>query len=273
MAEADDATDPSAFMPTDLNTTINHEPRILDLRLAQGLGFAQPRDIRKLIERHLPALERLGRICAMVAQNRGRGRPATEYWLTKKQAIYIATKAETDRATDITIAVVELFDAAAAGAVPGLSEIEADVVGQLRRMTPAQRERLRVQAVAGGLKSHGSPSAPGATALPPPAPEAFFCTGCAVRKEWLSRPELHERAAARPPEAVTYADLRAFPMLGGPITTPEIDLMAAYRMALKDGLDRGKQESLRIVASALGVPIADEDPPTGRRLPPPKKGK
>ncbi|MBP2233118.1 hypothetical protein J2847_006453 [Azospirillum agricola] len=271
MAEADDATDPAAFMPTDLNTTINHEPRILDLRLAQGLGFAQPRDIRKLIERHLPALQRLGRICAMVAQIRGRGRPATEYWLTKKQAIYIATKSETDRATDITIAVVEVFDAAAAGAVPGLSEIEADVVGQLRRMTPAQRERLRTAAVAGGLKSQGSASAPGAATLPPPAPEPFFCTDCAVRREWLSRPELRERAAARPPGAATYADLQHFPMLGGPITNLEIGLMTAFRIAQKEGAERIRQEALRTVAAALDVPIGEV--PAVRRLPaPPKKG-
>lgn len=44
----------------DINTTINHEPRIQDLKLAEFLGFAQTRDIRKLIERHKDALEKLG---------------------------------------------------------------------------------------------------------------------------------------------------------------------------------------------------------------------
>lgn len=103
----------SALSLADIDTTINGEPRILDLRLAEVLGFSQGRDIRKLIERHREALERLGEVCATMAQtSRKGGRPATEFWLTKKQAICITTKAETDRATDITVAVVELFDAA-----------------------------------------------------------------------------------------------------------------------------------------------------------------
>lgn len=49
-----------ALTRADLNVHVNHEPRIADLRLAEALGFAQPRDVRKLIERHREALERFG---------------------------------------------------------------------------------------------------------------------------------------------------------------------------------------------------------------------
>ncbi len=39
------------------------------------------------------------------------GRPGKAYWLNKKQALYICTKSETDRATEATIQMVEVFDA------------------------------------------------------------------------------------------------------------------------------------------------------------------
>lgn len=262
------------FSLTDLNTTINHEPRISHLRLAEILGYSAPWKLAQLIARHLIALERFGAVPTTVVETGKRGgRKGKISWLNKRQAIYITTKSETDHATDITIAVVEVFDAATASSTPGLSAIEAEVVGQLRRMTPAQRDHLRLQAVAGGLKSQGSPNAPGAAALPPPPAEPFFCTGCAVRSEWFSRPELHQRAAERAPDRATVADIRTFPMLAGPITGPEVDLMAAHRLALQDARDRHNAETVRAVAAALGVPMDGQDlPGTSRRLAPPKKG-
>ena len=102
----------TALSLADLNTTVNHEVRVLDIRLAEALGLAQPRDIRKLIARHLSSLERLGRVCATVAQTSAAGgRPAKSYWLTKKQALFICTKAEAANATETTIQMVEVFDA------------------------------------------------------------------------------------------------------------------------------------------------------------------
>ncbi len=63
-------------------------PRIRDIELAERLGFERPRDIRKLIERHLSMLEEFG-TCATVAHV-VRGNPSTEYLLNKRQAVYIA---------------------------------------------------------------------------------------------------------------------------------------------------------------------------------------
>ena len=98
---------------SDVYTALNREPRILDLRLAEALGFAQPYDIRKIIERHKPALERLGEVFATVAKTSAKGgRPTSEYHLNKEQAIYICSKSETANAVDITLHVIEVFDAA-----------------------------------------------------------------------------------------------------------------------------------------------------------------
>jgi hypothetical protein len=147
-----------ALSLTDIDTTINHEPRILDLRLAEALGFGRPRDIRQLIERHREALERLGEVCGMAPQtSRKGGRPTVQFWLTKKQAIYITTKAETDRATDITIALVELFDAVTSGAGPAapssaLTPADLDAIDRrARRIGQEEEQRARSALLAQAL--------------------------------------------------------------------------------------------------------------------------
>jgi hypothetical protein len=122
----------------DINITINHEPRIADVRLGQALGFAQPRDIRKLVERHREPLEQFGSIPRekLLARHDGalsdpddtdahgfiappddaltdgdKARRAVQaYWLNRRQALYLCTKSETERATEVTIAMVEVFD-------------------------------------------------------------------------------------------------------------------------------------------------------------------
>lgn len=90
---------------------VEGEARILDTDLAARLAFERPRDIRKLIERHLPALRELG-VCATVEQTSGPagGRPGEAFYLNKKQAVFITAKSETARATEITIEVIQRFD-------------------------------------------------------------------------------------------------------------------------------------------------------------------
>lgn len=92
----------------DLNTTVNHEPRIMDVRLAELLGFNRSRNIRQIIERNLLDLERFGFCCTV--QQKGRGKAATVYYLNKKQALYICTLSKTPLATAVTIRMVEVFD-------------------------------------------------------------------------------------------------------------------------------------------------------------------
>lgn len=74
------------------------EPRVLDTHLARRLGFGQERDIRKLIARHRGALDELAP--RSTVERGANGGDATEYYLNRKQALFITTKSETDKAIE-----------------------------------------------------------------------------------------------------------------------------------------------------------------------------
>jgi hypothetical protein len=86
------------------------EPRIRDLDLAERLGFDRPRDIRKLIERHMPEINGLG-ICATVAQNHGggRGRPSKEFYLNEEQALLVAVLSDAPQAPAVRAMLIRTF--------------------------------------------------------------------------------------------------------------------------------------------------------------------
>lgn len=50
----------SALTISDLDTRLNHEPRIKNIRIGECLGMAQPLDIRRTIEANRAELERYG---------------------------------------------------------------------------------------------------------------------------------------------------------------------------------------------------------------------
>lgn len=88
---------------------VEGEPRILDINLGKRLGFSRPVKIRELIKRHMASLEALGTVPTVGTVNRGQ--ETTEYYLNRKQAIFITAKSDTPDATDITIEVIQKFDA------------------------------------------------------------------------------------------------------------------------------------------------------------------
>ena len=91
---------------------IDGELRILDTDLAARLGFAEPAQIRKLIKRHEVSLVQMGVISTVeITSGVKGGRPGVAYCLNRKQAIFVAAKSETVTATDITIEIIERFDA------------------------------------------------------------------------------------------------------------------------------------------------------------------
>src|SRR3954465_2110160 len=100
-------------------TTIDGETRILDIDLAERLGFARPSKIRELIERHVGSLNKIS-VLPTVGQTLGAsgGRPSKAYYLNRKQAIFVTAKSETEAATEITIEIIERFDAYERGAAP-----------------------------------------------------------------------------------------------------------------------------------------------------------
>lgn len=86
------------------------EPKILDLRLAEGLGFVRARDIRKLVERNLSELEQYGEVCATVAQTSPRGgRPSIEYWLSMEQALTVSVLSNASNAPEVRRLLIAVF--------------------------------------------------------------------------------------------------------------------------------------------------------------------
>lgn len=98
--------------PTGLPDLIEEdgEVRVLDLTLAERLGFSEARMIRKLIKRHREALEGMGSLLHRVTNSGPKGgRRATAFYLTQAQALFILAKSETARANIELAYVVEVF--------------------------------------------------------------------------------------------------------------------------------------------------------------------
>jgi hypothetical protein len=100
----------------DINTAVDAEPRILDTRLAEILGFSRPRKIRDIISRNTVALERFGGISPHTGAKIGRGRPEQGFWLNEKQALFLCAKSDAPNAVEVTIQMVEVFHAVISGA-------------------------------------------------------------------------------------------------------------------------------------------------------------
>ncbi|MFG1421739.1 Rha family transcriptional regulator [Roseixanthobacter liquoris] len=116
------------------------EPRVFDLDLANRLGFGRARNIRPLIERHIAALDQLGPRCAV--QRVVNGGEASEFYLTRKQAIFITAKSETAEATEITIEIIERFDEYERGVRPTAIPTTAEALAHTFRML-ADQERAQ----------------------------------------------------------------------------------------------------------------------------------
>ena len=94
-------------------TPINGEPRVHDLHLAGKLGFADQYMIRKLIKRNEDKLLKFGVVYTVETTPQGPqgGRPATEFYLNQKQAVFVCMKSETEKAFDVQAEIVRVFDA------------------------------------------------------------------------------------------------------------------------------------------------------------------
>lgn len=143
----------AALSVADLNTDINHEPRILDLRLAERLGYERPRDLRGIIKKHRAELRRYGiLVCGDIPQTNIRirkgGRAPTEFWLNEPQTLLLCMFSRTEAAADVRQEVIEVYMAYRLGLlVPvGLEPGDDRRVDDVPRM-PGHRfkeERLRL---------------------------------------------------------------------------------------------------------------------------------
>jgi hypothetical protein len=128
---------------------VEGEPRIHDLMLAERLEFSNPVAIRQFIKRNEADLLRYSSLshCVINSGSQG-GRPATEYWLSEGQALFICTKSGTPKAADITEEVIKTFIAwRHGGLVPASSQVTLTAIGELfdERLTPVVRDIANVQ--------------------------------------------------------------------------------------------------------------------------------
>lgn len=96
-----------ALSLVDLNSEVNHEPRILDVRVGERLGFDRPRDIRQLIDRNREELEAYGPLAAR--HRKSRGQEFTEYWLNEGQTLLLCMFSRTPAAAAVRREVIEVF--------------------------------------------------------------------------------------------------------------------------------------------------------------------
>ena len=120
-SEGDDLSRP--LTRADL-VTIEGEARVLDLRLADALGFKAPREIRRLIKRYLRQLGAVGTLCHRATKSAsGMGRPGFEYWLNRAQTGFVITRSETPRALAATLEILSIWEAYEAGELVPASSV------------------------------------------------------------------------------------------------------------------------------------------------------
>ncbi|CAO3428937.1 hypothetical protein [Azospirillum argentinense] len=154
-------------------TTIEGETRILDIDLAARLGFSKPTNIRNLIKRHRISLEAMGPL--FTVERVINGGDATEFFLNRKQAIFVTAKSETAEATNITIEIIEKFDAYERGLVK--SKLDGFTARRIQVMEQNAKTRS-MQAANGALRIIGSSGGPKAIAKN--APAIYGAIGIAV---------------------------------------------------------------------------------------------
>lgn len=143
--------------------------RVLDLHVAEVLGYARPRDIRELIERHRVVLPDIHerRTVRRSSMPRGGGLrevEVSEFWLTVREALYVAAKSDTPKANVGTLRLIDEY-LALQKLVEELLAGQASVVGiakgmfaRLLRPTPeAWRECFEEEFIADLCKLYRQP--------------------------------------------------------------------------------------------------------------------
>lgn len=131
--------DRSRILPADIETH-GDEPRILDLTLAERLGFALPREIRQLIQRNEAELRTYGTLWHRATKSTG-GRPGRECRLNEGQALLICALSRTTVAARVRRELITAFmemRRQKAGAAPALP-----VPSAARTLTEADARKLR----------------------------------------------------------------------------------------------------------------------------------
>lgn len=95
---------------SDINTTVNHEPRVAHQRLAKALGMSRSNELARLIERNYEELERYGVVCGMIPQTTPKGgRPGKTYWLNEPQALLVTIRSDAPLAAEVRQSLINVF--------------------------------------------------------------------------------------------------------------------------------------------------------------------
>lgn len=130
------------------NPLVAGEKTVVDLALAEALGFERPTNIRKLIRRHRATLEAMGLVLqseAPIRSGKGRVSLVTEYHLNRAQAAFIIAKAGTKRAESLAAMMAEVFAMFDEGKLVAVDqaaaeELEAVRAREARRRHEEERE-------------------------------------------------------------------------------------------------------------------------------------
>jgi len=92
--------------------SVDNEPRVLDVALAEQLEMARPTNIRALIESSLEELEGFGHVARSecnVPMPRGRFKKSTAFCLNRQQALLVCILSRMERAKEVGAEVIRRF--------------------------------------------------------------------------------------------------------------------------------------------------------------------
>lgn len=146
---------------SDLNTTVNHEPRVPDLLLAQRLGFDRPRKARDLIERNRVEIETYGPLASIGATTHGGTRPTAgrEFFLNEGQALLICALSRTPKAAEVRRALIEVFMAWRRGQLEAPAPTKT-IAAHTRRIAVGRDAPVKLAALIARLEAATSRLAP-----------------------------------------------------------------------------------------------------------------
>jgi len=130
-------------------TIEDDEPWVADEDLARALGYAHPRDIRKLIARHLPFLPGIQSRATVARQSTNRGGvrtfTVTQYVLNESHALYISAKSNTLQANQLLQKVVAAFLSAKKFVRGLLTKSREEAIKELEELRQMYRQDMEAK--------------------------------------------------------------------------------------------------------------------------------
>lgn len=154
---------------SDLNTSFDAEPRILDIRVAEQLGYERPADIRDLIARNEAELETYGEVFRTVRKTPSAkgGRPSQDIFLNEGQLLLLCMLSRAPNAPAVRKQVIDVFIAWRAGTLPPSQDRAiVKVKEHLRRVSTSRATATRLEALVERLERCVPPDAPPLIPMP-----------------------------------------------------------------------------------------------------------